>query len=294
MQQNLYLAEELGAKVVNVTSESVAQTVIEYARQKNITKIIAGKPLRPRWMDILRGSVIDQIIRNSGLIDIYVVSEKDDKAVKSQVKEWVPHRPIRRYFFAIGLVILFTVAGLPLHPILDPTNLVMLYLASVVIAGVFLGRGPAIFGFFSQRPGFRFHFRRSALYLHRLRYPIFPDLHRIATGWPCDQQFRRHSARSSRCVKGQRTAGPGDQPAQPGVDQRDYTASGDDLHCSPGQRIIFNREVIILLPENGRLVQEASTQNFNFDQNELAVAEWAFKNKQPAGQGTDTLPPEFA
>ncbi len=83
MQQNLQLAEELGARVVNITSESVADAVIEFARQHNITKIIAGKPLRPRWFEILRGTVIDQIIRNSGQIDVYVVSEGIETSAES-------------------------------------------------------------------------------------------------------------------------------------------------------------------------------------------------------------------
>ena len=48
---------------------------VEFARQNNITKIIAGKPARSRWFEVLRGTVIDQIIRNSGQIDVYVVSE---------------------------------------------------------------------------------------------------------------------------------------------------------------------------------------------------------------------------
>ena len=54
--------------------------MIEYARQHNVTKIIAGKPVRPRWLDLLRGSVVDQIIRHSGDIDVYVISGEADTA----------------------------------------------------------------------------------------------------------------------------------------------------------------------------------------------------------------------
>ncbi|TLM99530.1 sensor histidine kinase KdpD, partial [bacterium] len=76
---NLNLAEQLGARIEKLYGTSVAETVLEYARQNNVTKIIAGKPLRPRWFEFLRGgSVVDQIIRQSGTIDIYVISETSD------------------------------------------------------------------------------------------------------------------------------------------------------------------------------------------------------------------------
>ena len=42
-------------RVVTLPGESVAETVIDFAREHNITKIIAGKPLRPRWFELLRG-----------------------------------------------------------------------------------------------------------------------------------------------------------------------------------------------------------------------------------------------
>ena len=65
----------MGAKVTSISGDSVADSVLSFAHEHNITKIVAGKPLRPRWYEILRGSVIDQIIRDSGSIDVNVVSD---------------------------------------------------------------------------------------------------------------------------------------------------------------------------------------------------------------------------
>lgn len=55
-------------------------------------------------------------------------------------------------------------------------------------------------------------------------------------------------------------------------------------------RELFSRDVVILLPEGSRLVQRASTPGFELSEDELAVADWAYKNGKPAGRGTDTLP----
>ena len=51
--RTLQLAEELGARVRTLPGASVAEAVIAYAHKHNVTKIIAGKPLRPRWRELL-------------------------------------------------------------------------------------------------------------------------------------------------------------------------------------------------------------------------------------------------
>jgi two-component system, OmpR family, sensor histidine kinase KdpD len=51
----LQLAEDLGARSYTLSSgssmDAVAQTIIDFAHKNNITKIVAGKPLRPRWQE---------------------------------------------------------------------------------------------------------------------------------------------------------------------------------------------------------------------------------------------------
>ena len=42
--QMLQLSEELGAKSISLPGQSVAETIIDYARRHNVTKIIIGKP----------------------------------------------------------------------------------------------------------------------------------------------------------------------------------------------------------------------------------------------------------
>jgi two-component system sensor histidine kinase KdpD len=49
----LRLAEELGAKTLTLPGQNVADTIVQYARRHNVTKIIAGKPVRPRWDELL-------------------------------------------------------------------------------------------------------------------------------------------------------------------------------------------------------------------------------------------------
>jgi two-component system sensor histidine kinase KdpD len=73
----LRLAEELGAEAVQLNGCNIAETIIGYALSRNVTKIVVGKPLRPRWQELLHGgSIIDQLVRQSQDIDVYVISEE--------------------------------------------------------------------------------------------------------------------------------------------------------------------------------------------------------------------------
>ena len=134
--RTLHLAEELGAQTVTIPGHRAAETVLDYARSHNITKIIAGKPLRSRWLELVRGSLVDQLIQGSGHIDIYVIADEPGPAPAPERHGWLPHRPWRRYLWAIVIVAIATVVGKPLALFFDPANLVMLYLAAVVVAAV--------------------------------------------------------------------------------------------------------------------------------------------------------------
>lgn len=293
IQQNIMLAEELGARVINLTSESVADAVIDFARQYNITKIIAGKPLRPRWFEMLRGTVIDQIIRNSGQIDVYVVSESTavpQRVAPRFVPEAVtPHKPFGRYLVSLALVLLTTLLGLPLRGYLAPTNLVMLYLVAVVFSAVFLGRGPAILASFVSVLAFDFFFVD----------PLFTftvsDTQYILTfvGLLIVGLIISNSAailRNQVDVLRRR----GQQSQALNNLSRELTAAItlDEVleaiihHVSD----MFKRETVILLAENGHLAEKASTPGFALNESELAVADWAYKHGKEAGRGTTTLP----
>jgi len=75
----LRLAEQLGAETVTLSGQSVSEELLTYARTRNVSKIVVGKPLRPRWRDIVFGSVVDELARNTDDIDVYVINgERDD------------------------------------------------------------------------------------------------------------------------------------------------------------------------------------------------------------------------
>lgn len=288
IQHYLRLAEELGATIEILPAESVPDAVLDYARKHNITKIVAGKPSRPRWFELLRTSVIDQIIRESGKIDVYVVSEEPEPAGKVNVKKWVPHKPLGRYALSLLLVTLATLIGLPLRPVFHPTNLVMIYLVAVVISAVFLGRGPSIlvsvlsvflFDFFFVNPLFSFSVSDTEYILTFIGLLLVGLIISNSASLLRDQvDAMRRREQSTQALNNL---------------SRELSGAATldrvlDLVVRNSMEL-FEKEAIIFLVEDQALTPSIWTPGFQFEEKDRAVADWCSKNNQPAGAGTDTL-----
>ncbi|GAC1400524.1 MAG: hypothetical protein NVSMB49_13000 [Ktedonobacteraceae bacterium] len=66
-------AEDLGAEVIRIKSEDIAQGLSELAKGRGVTQIVVGQPTRRRWEEVLYGSVVNRLLRLSDSIDIHIV-----------------------------------------------------------------------------------------------------------------------------------------------------------------------------------------------------------------------------
>ncbi len=299
--RTLLLAEELGAKTVTAPGSGITETVVTFARSHNVTKIIVGKPLRPRWQEMLRGSVVDQLIRQSGRIDVYVISSEPERpSPLVDAQSWRRHTPWSRYLYSVGLVALATALGELLHPPLSVVNVLIIYFFVQIVAGVFLGRGPAIlasilgvvtFDFFFVPPRYTFAVSDTEYVL------TFTGL--FTVGMVISYLAARLRLQAERAQ-------------QRANEAANLYELGRDLAVASEMETItqtvikhitetFGREAAIFLPDgNGRadgrpnshptLQLVAHSPEFVPDENETAVAVWAYEHGQPAGRGTHTLP----
>ena len=145
--RTLQLAERLGAQTIWLSGRSVADTLLDFAQRHSITRIVAGKSLRPRWRALLRGgSIVDRLVQQSGEVDVYVISAAPARAAaqpRSPAWRW-PDAVVARSLLAVGLVTLATALGLPLRNAIAPTNLLVIYVLAVIFTAVWLGRVPAV------------------------------------------------------------------------------------------------------------------------------------------------------
>jgi len=62
LQQNIRLAESLGATVVRVKADRAADGLIAFAQREGVTHVIFGQSARSRWEVLLRGSTLNRFL----------------------------------------------------------------------------------------------------------------------------------------------------------------------------------------------------------------------------------------
>jgi len=79
IEEHAQLAEDLGAEVIRVGSRDIAKTLVQVAKEHQVTQIVLGQPARSWWEEILRGSIVNRLLRLSTAMDIHLVpSDNDD------------------------------------------------------------------------------------------------------------------------------------------------------------------------------------------------------------------------
>ena len=62
LQENIRFAEDLGAKVVKLKGNNVADELIAFARREGITHVVFGQTSRSRWDILVHGSIINRFL----------------------------------------------------------------------------------------------------------------------------------------------------------------------------------------------------------------------------------------
>jgi two-component system sensor histidine kinase KdpD len=162
---NLRLASDLGAETATLPGRNVAGEVGAFARQRNVTRIIVGKPARSRGVRILSRSPVDQLVRMSGEADVYVIAGEPGEQREEAYVIRPRGAPLADYGAGILYLVLATLACFAMYPYFDLSNLIMVYLLGVTVTATGCGRGPAIlssilsmlaFDFFFVPPRFTF------------------------------------------------------------------------------------------------------------------------------------------
>jgi len=73
LQENIRLAESLGANVVKLKGSNVADELLRFACENEITHVIFGQSARSRWQIMLKGSVINRFLREVKDAAVHVI-----------------------------------------------------------------------------------------------------------------------------------------------------------------------------------------------------------------------------
>lgn len=141
------LAERLGAETITLPGQKVADEILEFARERNVTKILIGRTAQPRWRRFAFGTVVDEMLDRCGDIDVYVI-HGDDTTDDSFLRrfQWglPPKWRCARAVAVVGLACVVAQAMRVAKLADREANFVMAFLAAVVWTAFREGRGPAI------------------------------------------------------------------------------------------------------------------------------------------------------
>jgi two-component system sensor histidine kinase KdpD len=290
--KNLQLAESLGAQTTVLSGENAAEEILEYAADKNVSKIVIGKSDRKHRFRGMPGTIVDRLLASSGDVDVYVVRGFGDlMRVASSERRRPDWQPVR-YLHSLWIMLLVTVVALLLRFVgLTEANIVMTILLGVAVTAFSLGIGPAVlasivgvlsFNFFFTQPYYTLVVRDIGyIYTFGVMLVIALSISTMA------HRVRRH-------VQALRETQKRTESLYQLTHQLVGAAGMGDVVVAAQRRIgeVFDAEVLVLLPDasNRVRVRFGAVPSFIRKSHEISTAQWVYEHGQSAGYGTDTLP----
>lgn len=292
LEAHLRLAETLGASALRLSGSSVAEALLEHARKANVTRLVIGKPTHPRLWDRLRGSLLDELVRGSGDIDVHVIRGDDASDAPPRGAAPESERATSWHYLSAGLLVAGTLGlALLLRALMNLPDLEMLFLLAVMVAAVWFGRGPSVLAAALGVASYDFFFVTP---LHTFSV----DDHRyvLTFGMMFAVSFAM-SELAGRLRRQQRDAQAREQRTLvlyeltrelSSTDEPERIAAIAARHAAE----IFHAQAIVLgVSSAGALeVMGATPEGAGLEARDLGVAKWSVEHDALAGLGTDTLP----
>lgn len=276
-------AQHAGADFVNIAGQDVAHAILSYARQRNATKLIMGNTAARSFLPF-QSRLAERIARTNpemGLVLLRI------DAAQRPIRRWELEKPaghVKALSIATLACILIVAVASQLLRFFDLSNVVMLFLITVVFTSLRLGRlagvwvsllSVAFFDFFFVEPRFSFAVTDTQyVFTLGLMLAVAIIIGQLA-------------ARLQREAKGARE---GERRASALVRVTRDLAGAIAVEqvvevCRETVEPLFGTQVVLILPDSdGQLV---ATRHADFV--ELSVAQWAFDHAEEAGHGTQTL-----
>lgn len=298
--QTLRLAEQLGAETVTLSGQSVSEELLNYARTRNASKIVVGKPRRAHWREVVFGSVVDTLIRSRDDIDIYVISGDQDE---SRALPTMPQKRPRNwavYGWSGLIVALCTALAQQMSPYVAAADLIMVYLLGIVIVAMRYGHlasimasvlSVAAFDFFFIPPVWTFavaHMEYLVTFAVMLFVALVISTLTARVGQQAEAARQRERRTAALYAMSRELARTRD---------RESLLAAAARHVSE----VFDSQVALLLPNTDQHLQvwdgsgwreswEGRQILFVPDTRGQGIAQWVYDHKQIAGLGTTTLP----
>lgn len=300
LAQNLRLAAQLGAEVVTLSGEDATDEILRFSRERNITKIIVGKPVLVRFRDRFRVSLVDRIVRQSGDIDVYVTA--GDVADEPLPPEKGPPRPLPAVSFVSAAVVaaLTTAGAWVLFGRDQLADVVMIDLLGILWVSSRYGLWPSVFAAFLAVAALDFFFVppfltfATADFSHIITFVVMFLVAIVTSGLT---ERVRNQAEAARRREQQTRA-----LFELSRELTGAQGSRRVLELGAGQiEKVFEATVSIFAPDAGGKLRLAhasrngaaaapGAESGEASEHDASISRWVWLNRREAGLGTTTLP----
>jgi two-component system, OmpR family, sensor histidine kinase KdpD len=285
------LARDFGAKTAILSGADPAAEIIEYARTHNCSKIVVGRSRRAPIWPWARGTA-RRIGDAAPDIDVIEVGRGDAPAPVTMLDRDTDSDPRStakrlRFLWAFLACLATTLVATPLHDLFDLANIVMLFLLTVVLVAVKLGRGPAVLAAFVSVASFDFFFvpPRFSFAVHDFQYLLtFFVMLVVALIIGHMTADLRYQARVA-SYREERARGLYEfaRDMSSLLQTEDVIEAAETFIANT-----FRAKVAILVPDASDTIRVApgNVHGLTVD---VGAGQWAYDKSQAAGAGTDTL-----
>ena len=293
------LAAKLGGKTITLPGSKVADEIIDYARENNITQIILGRSARSRWYELLHGSVVRDLLQKSGGISVHVIAAEETTAGATPSGE--QSRPVATrasttqappwgYLVSVLSTLGALGTALVLQHVVPVQNISLVFLMAVLASAIQGGLLPSLLTCCLSVLAYNFFFI-PPLYTLTIADPanvvalvFFLIVAVIVSNLAAATRNQILNARQRARVT-----------AELYGFSRKLAAIGslDDLLWAAAYQVaaLLNVRVVLLLPDQDGLGVRAGYPPEDFlDDADLAAARWCWEHNQAAGRGAETLP----
>lgn len=291
--KTLHLAQELGANTATLPGDSVAETIVDYARSHNLARIALGRDRPQSWRWPWHRPLVEQVSRLAADLDVLSIAQdaesKNNISTQTATSNRVEHHPTawKSYLISAAICAVTTLLAFPLQAMFALANIIMVFLLAVVFVAVRFGRGPAVmaavlcvasFDFFFVPP--RFSFAVSDVQ-YLLTFAVMLAVALITGQMAAGLKYQARVAmnrelRARALYEMSRELSAALILNQIGEIAERYVEGG------------FNAKMaLILADDNNTLGEPVIPASIAIDS---GITQWAFDYGKAAGAGTDTLP----
>ena len=290
IEKAMRLAERLGATTIRLNASDLTAEILAFAKRNNITQILIGRS-GGGLIERLRGRRLSsELIRHAQGLSIVVIAPDRSARPRRQLKLPTWGNVTFGIAVAAPVVAAAILAGLGLERLTTLPNLSMVFLLAVLLCALWQGLSSAIaaavlsflgYNFFFIDPRFSFTVAEP----HELFALVIFLVVAIVTGGLAGRLREQAMATASRANATQSLFDFSRKlSAAPKLDDVLW------LLASQAALVVKGKSIVLMSDGRDLTIQTAWPPEDDMPTADWAAARWAFKEKQPAGKFTSTLP----